>query len=168
MILLPRAADSLKIPFVASGGMADGRSLVAALAMGAEGMNMGTRFIATQEAPVHANVKQAIVNASELDTRLIMRPLRNTERVLDNPAVERLLAKEKELGAAITFADIAPEVAGVYPRIMQDGDMDAGGWSCGMVAGLIHDVPTVKVLIDRIMQEADDIIAKRLEGFRAA
>ena len=91
MILLPRAADELKIPFVASGGMADGRSLVAALAMGAEGMNMGTRFIATKEAPVHENVKQAIVAASELDTRLVMRPLRNTERVLRNDAVERLL-----------------------------------------------------------------------------
>jgi nitronate monooxygenase len=93
MILLPRAADELDIPFVASGGMADGRSLVAALAMGAEGMNMGTRFIATQEAPVHENVKQAIVAATELDTRLVMRPLRNTERVLNNAAVESLLQK---------------------------------------------------------------------------
>ena len=98
-ILLPRAAEELKIPFVASGGMADGRSLVAALALGADGMNMGTRFIATKEAPVHENVKQALVEASELDTRLIMRPLRNTERVLKNAAVERLLEKEKALGA---------------------------------------------------------------------
>ena len=98
-ILLPRAAEELKIPFVASGGMADGRSLVAALAMGADGMNMGTRFIATKEAPVHENVKQALVAASELDTRLVMRPLRNTERVLKNAAVERLLEKEKALGA---------------------------------------------------------------------
>src|SRR5690349_10380171 len=104
MILLPRAADELKIPFVASGGMADGRSLVAALAMGAEGMNMGTRFIATKEAPVHEHVKQAIVAASELDTRLVMRSLRNTERVLNNAAVERLVEKEKELGDKITFA----------------------------------------------------------------
>src|ERR1700761_5914156 len=111
MILLPRAADELKIPFVASGGMADGRSLVAALALGAAGMNMGTRFIATKEAPVHDNVKAAIVAASELDTRLIMRALRNTERVLKNKGVERLLVKEKELGASITFQDIAPEVA---------------------------------------------------------
>ena len=167
MILLPRAADELKIPFVASGGMADGRSLVAALAMGAEGMNMGTRFIATQEAPVHPNVKQAIVDASELDTRLIMRPLRNTERVLHNAAVDRLLEKEEELGDKLTFADIAEEVAGVYPRIMQNGEMDAGGWSCGMVAGLIHDVPTVKELIDRIMAEADGIIRTRLERMAA-
>jgi NAD(P)H-dependent flavin oxidoreductase YrpB (nitropropane dioxygenase family) len=162
MILLPRAADELKIPFVASGGMADGRSLVASLAMGAEGMNMGTRFIATKEAPVHEHVKQAIVAASELDTRLIMRPLRNTERVLKNDAVDRLLQKERELGANMKFEDILPEVAGVYPAIMLKGEMDAGAWSCGMVAGLIHDVPTCKELIDRIMAQADEIIRDRL------
>ena len=164
-ILLPRAADELKIPFVASGGMADGRSLVAALALGAQGMNMGTRFIATQEAPVHDNVKQAIVAASELDTRLVMRPLRNTERVLRNAAVDRLLAKEKALGASLKFEDIITEVAGVYPKIMLEGTMDAGAWSCGMVAGLIHDIPTCKELIDRIMAEADTIIRQRLMGF---
>jgi NADH:quinone reductase (non-electrogenic) len=167
-ILLPRAADELKIPFVASGGMADGRSLVAALALGAQGMNMGTRFIATKEAPVHDNVKQAIVAASELDTRLVMRPLRNTERVLRNAAVDRLLEKERSLGASLKFEDIIEEVAGVYPRIMQKGEMDAGVWSCGMVAGLIHDVPTVKELIDRIMREAEDIIRVRLAGMLAA
>ncbi|KAF0172955.1 MAG: nitronate monooxygenase [Hyphomonadaceae bacterium] len=164
-ILLPRAAEELKIPFVASGGMADGRSLVAALALGAEGMNMGTRFIATKEAPVHENVKQAIVAASELDTRLVMRPLRNTERVLTNVAVERLLAKEKELGANIKFEDIMAEVAGVYPKVMTEGAMDAGAWSCGMVAGLIHDIPTCKELIDRIMKEAEEIISGRLKRF---
>jgi nitronate monooxygenase len=167
-ILLPRAAEELKIPFVASGGMADGRSLVAALALGAEGMNMGTRFIATKEAPVHDNVKQALVAASELDTRLVMRPLRNTERVLNNAAVERLLQKEKDLGAQIKFEDIFGEVAGVYPRIMKNGDMDAGAWSCGMVAGLIHDIPSVKDLIDRIMAEADAIITQRLTRFQKA
>jgi NAD(P)H-dependent flavin oxidoreductase YrpB (nitropropane dioxygenase family) len=161
-ILLPRAAEELTIPFVASGGMADARSLVAALAMGADGMNMGTRFIATKEAPVHEHVKAALVAASELDTRLIMRPLRNTERVLTNVAVERLLEKERTLGKAITFADIAPEVAGVYPRVMLEGEMDAGGWSCGMVAGLIHDIPTVQELIDRIMSEAEQIMRGRL------
>jgi len=163
-ILLPRAAESLKIPFVASGGMADGRSLVAALALGADGINMGTRFIATREAPVHDHVKQALVDASELDTRLVMRPLRNTERVLNNAAVERLLAKERALGPALTFADIAEQVAGVYPRIMQQGEMDAGVWSCGMVAGLIHDVPTVRELIERIMAEAEAIVDRRLAG----
>jgi len=164
MILLPRAADELDIPFVASGGMADARSLVAALAMGADGMNMGTRFIATKEAPVHQKVKEAIVAATELDTRLVMRPLRNTERVLNNAAVERLLEKEARLGGSIKFEDIIEEVAGVYPRIMLDGEMDAGAWSCGMVAGLIHDIPTCKELIDRIMREAEAIIRSRLEG----
>lgn len=166
-ILLPRAADELTIPFVASGGMADGRSLVAALAMGADGMNMGTRFIATKEAPVHPRVKEAILNATELDTRLIMRPLRNTERVLTNAGVQRLLDKEKQLGEAITFADVAPEVAGVYPRVMKDGDMDAGGWSCGMVVGLINDIPTVQELLDRIMREAQEIITARLKSIAA-
>ncbi|MBI1187243.1 MAG: nitronate monooxygenase [Alphaproteobacteria bacterium] len=166
-ILLPRAAEELKIPFVASGGMADGRSLVAAMALGAEGMNMGTRFIATKEAPVHENVKQALVAASELDTRLIMRPLRNTERVLNNAAVERLLEKERTLGEKLTFADIIEEVAGVYPRIMKSGEMDAGGWSCGMVAGLIHDIPTVKELIDRTIAEAEGLLRKRLAGYLA-
>jgi nitronate monooxygenase len=164
MILLPRAAEELKIPFVSSGGMADARSLVASLAMGAEGMNMGTRFIATKEAPVHENVKQAIVAASELDTRLVMRPLRNTERVMNNAAVERLLEKERKLGADLKFEDVIEEVAGVYPRIMMEGDMDAGAWSCGMVAGLIHDIPTCKELIDRIMREAEALIQGRLRG----
>ena len=168
MILLPRAAEELNIPFVASGGMADARSLVAALAMGADGMNMGTRFIATEEAPVHIHVKEAIVAASELDTRLIMRPLRNTERVLNNASVQRLLEKERELGPELKFADIAEEIAGVYPAIMKEGRMDAGGWSCGMVAGLIHDVPTVKALIDRIMSEAEGLIRGRLEGMLTA
>ena len=168
MILLPRAADELDIPFVSSGGQADGRSLVASLAMGAEGMNMGTRFIATKEAPVHQNVKDAIVAASELDTRLVMRPLRNTERVLTNSAVERLLEIEKEKGADLQFSDVIEQVAGVYPKIMMEGTMDAGAWSCGMVAGLINDIPTCQELIDRIMAEADQIINQRLKGFMAA
>ena len=166
-VLLPRAAEELKIPFVASGGCGTGSQLVAALAMGAEGINMGTRFIATKDAPVHQNVKDALVAATELDTRLIMRPLRNTERVLTNVAVERLLQTEKEKGDAVSFADIAAEVAGVYPKVMIDGQMDAGGWSCGQVAGLIHDIPTVKELIDRIMSEAEEIIAQRLKRFAA-
>jgi nitronate monooxygenase len=164
-ILLPRAAEELEIPFVASGGMADARSLVGALSMGAEGMNMGTRFIATKEAPVHENVKQAILSASELDTRLVMRPLRNTERVLNNPAVERLLQKEKDLGADLKFEDIIDEVAGIYPKVMIDGEPEAGAWSCGMVAGLIHDIPTCKELIDQIMKESEEIITDRLAGF---
>jgi NAD(P)H-dependent flavin oxidoreductase YrpB (nitropropane dioxygenase family) len=136
MILLPRIAEELKIPFVASGGMADGRSLVAALALGADGINMGTRFIATKEAPAHDNVKQALVTANELQTRLIMRPLRNTERVLTNATVEEILGVERDKGAAMTIEDIRHLVGGAGNlRVLQDGELDAGagaaGWSPG-------------------------------------
>ena len=169
MILLPRAAEELKIPFVSSGGMADGRSLVASLALGADGMNMGTRFIATKEAPVHENVKRRLVEADELQTRLVMRSLKNTERVLNNAATEEVLRIEREKGDAVTIEDIRHLVAGEQGRkVLQDGDLDAGVWSCGMVAGLIHDIPTCKELIDRIMAEARSIILERLEGFLAA
>src|SRR3546814_12555305 len=120
-------------------------------------MNMGTRFIATKEAPVHENVKRAIVAASELDTRLVMRSLRNTERVMTNVAVEELLRIEKEKGDDLKFEDIVEQVAGVYPRIMLEGDMNKGTWSCGMVAGLIHDIPTCRELTARIMREAAEI-----------
>ena len=167
MILLPRAAEELSIPFVASGGMGNGQQLAAALSMGADGINMGTRFIATEEAPVHQNVKDALVAASELDTELIMRPLRNTERVLANGAVNKILEKEKALGDEIQITDIIEEVAGVYPKIMQEGTMDAGAWSCGMVAGLIHDVPTCKDLVERIVSDAEEIIKSRLSKFVA-
>ncbi len=165
MILLPRAAEELSIPFVASGGIGNAKQLVAALALGADGINMGTRFMATQEAPIHQNVKDALVEASELDTRLIMRPLRNTERVLKNAAVDRVIEKEKQMGSDLKIDDIIDEVAGIYPKIMQDGAMDAGAWSCGMVAGLIHDIPTCRQLIDGIMLEANDIIHRRLLSF---
>jgi nitronate monooxygenase len=127
-------------------------------------MNMGTRFIATKEAPVHEHVKQAIVAASELDTRLIMRPLRNTERVMNNSAVERLLEVEREKGADLAIQDIIEQVAGIYPKVMVEGDLDAGAWSCGMVAGLINDVPTCKELIDRIMSQAESLVRQRLTG----
>ena len=167
MILLPRAAEELSIPFVASGGMGNGQQLAAALSMGADGINMGTRFIATKEAPVHQNVKEALVAASELDTELIMRPLRNTERVLANDAVQKILEKEKSLGDEIQITDILDEVAGVYPKIMQEGTMDAGAWSCGMVAGLIHDIPTCKELVERIVSDAEEIIKSRLSQFVA-
>lgn len=164
LILLPLAARKLSVPFVASGGFGTAEQLVAALALGAQGINMGTRFIATQEAPVHENVKRALLDATELDTRLIMRPLRNTERVLTNAGVERLIAKEKSLGDAITFEDILPEVAGVYPRILRDGEMDAGAWSCGLVAGLIDDIPTCAELVERIVREAEELIDTRLRA----
>jgi len=168
MILLPRAAEELNIPFVASGGMADGRSLVAALALGADGMNMGTRFIATKEAPVHDNVKRALVEADELQTRLIMRPLRNTERVLVNAATEKILEIEREKGDEVAIDDIRHLVKGeLGKKVLHEGAMDAGAWSCGMVAGLIHDIPSVKELVDRIMSEADTIIRGRLEGLLA-
>ena len=169
MILLPRAAEELTVPFVASGGMADARSLVASLAMGADGMNMGTRFIATKEAPVHENVKQALLEADELSTRLIMRPMRNTERVLTNTAVEKILEIEKEKGTDVDIEDIRHLVAGTESRkVLQEGKMDAAAWSCGMVAGLIHDVPTVQELMDRIISEAELLIRERLAGFLSA
>ena len=165
-ILLPRVAEELSIPFVASGGIGTGSQLVASLALGAEGINMGTRFLATKEAPVHDNVKQAIIDATELDTRLIMRNLTNTERVLKNKAVDELVALEKERGADITFEEVAPFVVAKYKDIMQNGQMDEGAWSCGMVAGLIHDIPTCQELVDRLMSEANEIISKRLAGMQ--
>ena len=165
MVLLPRAAEELSIPFVASGGIGNAQQLVAALALGADGINMGTRFIATKEAPVHQNVKDALVAASELDTRLIMRPLRNTERVMMNPAVEKIIEIEKQKGADIGIEDVMELVAGVYPKVMTDGDMDVGAWSCGMVAGLINDIPTCKELLTRMVSEAEDIIRGRLAAF---
>ncbi|NKI31733.1 NAD(P)H-dependent flavin oxidoreductase [Croceivirga thetidis] len=161
-ILLSRAAEELDIPFVASGGIATGAQLVASLALGADGINMGTRFVATKDAPVHQNVKDEIVKATELDTRLVMRGLRNTERVLNNKAVEELVAVEKEKGDAITFEDVAPFVVSKYADIMKNGIMDEGAWSCGMVAGLINDIPTCQELIDSIMSEANEIINNRL------
>lgn len=165
MILLPRAFQELKIPFVASGGIGTASQMVAALAMGAEGINMGTRFLATKEAPVHQNVKDAIVKATELDTRLVMRGLRNTERVLNNTAVEKLEVIESEKGKDVKFEDIAPYVAGgVYAKVMKGGEVNAGAWSCGMVAGLINDIPTCKELIDSIMKESEDIIKNRLNS----
>src|SRR5690606_19025947 len=168
MILLPRAAEELTVPFVASGGIGNGQQLAAALALGADGINMGTRFMVTKEAPIHQNVKETIVAASELDTRLIMRPLRNTERVLNNSAVEKVIEIEREKGANTRIEDIVDLVGGVYPRVMQQGDVEAGAWSCGMVAGLIHDIPTCKELIDRIMGDAEEIITQRLAKMVAA
>jgi len=158
MVLLPRAAEELDIPFVASGGIGNAQQFVAALALGADGINMGTRFIATKEAPVHQNVKDALISASELDTRLIMRPLRNTERVLTNPAVEKIIEIEKSKGEELGIEDIMGLVAGVYPKVMQEGELDSGAWSCGMVAGLIHDIPSCEELLSRMVSEAEDII----------
>lgn len=162
MILLPRAAEELSIPFVASGGIGNAQQFVAALALGADGINMGTRFIATKEAPVHQNVKDAILAASELDTRLVMRSLRNTERVLTNPAVEKVIEIEREKGADLQIEDIHDFVSGIYPKVMGDGDMEAGAWSCGMVAGLINDIPSCQDLIEGMVAEAENIIRRKL------
>ena len=157
--------SNLGLPLICAGGIGSEIELKEAMEVGYDGVQMGTRFIATKEAPVHENVKQAILNASELDTRLVMRPLRNTERVLNNPAVERLLQKEKDLGSDLKFEDIIDEVAGIYPKVMIEGEPEAGAWSCGMVAGLINDIPTCKELIDQIMKESEEIITSRLSGF---
>ena len=167
LILLPRAAEELSIPFVASGGFGTAGGLVAALALGADGINMGTRFIATVEAPVHQNVKQALVDADERQTRLIMRPLRNTERVMVNDAVEKILEIEKTKGDDLQIGDILPLVADVYPKVMREGEMNIGAWSTGMVAGLIHDIPTCKELIERIVEGAEKLIRDRLPGLLA-
>ena len=158
MILLPLAARRLKIPFIASGGLGDGRGLAAALAMGAAGINMGTRFMATKEAPVHDKVKQRMVEASELDTALIFRTLSNTARVFKNKVAEKVLEIEARPGAT-KFEDLAPLVAGSEGReLLKSGSMDSGIWSAGMVVGLIDDIPTCKELVERIVTDAEAII----------
>jgi len=162
MILLPRAAEELSIPFVASGGMGNGQQLAAALSMGADGINMGTRFMVTKEAPIHENVKQKMVDASELDTSLIYRSLRNTARVFKNSVAEQVVEIESQDGET-RFEDIQPLVQGVKGRELFDsGDLDKGIWSAGMVVGLIDDVPTCDELISRIVREAEEIINERL------
>lgn len=164
LILLPLAARRLSIPFLASGGLADGRGLAAALAMGADGINMGTRFMVTKEAPVHEAVKQAMVAASELDTALIYRTLRNTARVFRNSVAEQVLEIEARPGAT-DFADIQPLVAGARGKaLFESGELEQGIWSAGMVIGLIDDIPSCAELITRMVNEAEDIISNRLTG----
>lgn len=163
LVLLPIARDKIKIPMIASGGLGDARGLVAVLALGADGMNMGTRFMATQEAPVHENVKQQMVENDELTTDLIFRTLKNTARVAKNVVSQEVVSIEAKGDA--TIGDIAHLVSGQRGRVvLEKGDMDYGIWSAGMVQGLIHDVPTVKELVDRIMEEAHQII-ERLRSF---
>ena len=162
MILLPLAAKRLKIPFLASGGLGDGRGLAAALAMGADGINMGTRFMATIEAPIHDKVKQKMVEASELDTALIYRTLNNTARVFKNSIAEKVLEIEAQEGPT-RFEDIQPLVQGTKGReLFDDGDLDKGIWSAGMIVGLIDDIPSCEELITRIVAEAEEIISQRL------
>ena len=162
LILLPLAAKRLKIPFVASGGLGDGRGLAAALAMGAEGINMGTRFMVTKEAPIHEKVKQAMVDASELDTSLIYRSLNNTARVFKNSVAQKVVEIESKPGAT-KFEDIQSLVAGVKGRELFDGgDLDNGIWSAGMIVGLIDDIPSCEELVHRIVADAEQIIGERL------
>ena len=167
LILVPLTRDAVNIPIIASGGFADGRGLIAALALGADGMNMGTRFVATREAPVHENVKQALVDHGETDTRLIMRSLRNTERVMHNPTVDKVLEIESKGNTKIE--DIAPFVAGAEGLAMlEKGDTEKGTLAAGQCMGMIRDIPTVAELLDRIVNEAKTIIndrfAKMMEG----
>jgi nitronate monooxygenase len=165
LVLIPLTRDVISIPMIASGGFGDSRGLVAALALGAEGINMGTRFMATKEAPIHDNVKQRLVEANELETNLIFRTLHNTARVFKNSISDKVIEMEKE-GKGI--AEIGPLVSGAKGReLLENGDMESAIWSAGMVAGLIHDIPTVKELLDRMVAEAEEIIAIRLNGMRS-
>jgi nitronate monooxygenase len=167
LILIPAAADRVKIPMLASGGFGDGRGLAAALALGADGINMGTRFCVTKEAPIPDAFKQRMVENDERATDLIFRTLHNTARVMKNAVSQEVMAIERKGGA--TFEDVQALVAGVRGRdALADGDTDGGIWSAGMIQGLIHDIPTVKDLVDRIIAEAESIITRRLEGMVVA
>jgi len=166
LILFPSTADKIKIPIIASGGIADARGLVAALALGCDGANMGTRFMATVEAPIHENVKRQIVANDERATNLIFRTLHNTARVAKNAISDEVITIEKR--GNVTFADIKDLVAGARgATVLDQGEMDAGIWSAGQSQALVHDIPTCAELVSRIMREAEAIIGERLEGMIA-
>ncbi|HAE27025.1 MAG TPA: nitronate monooxygenase, partial [Hyphomonas adhaerens] len=163
LILIPAAADKVKVPMLASGGFGDGRGLAAALALGADGINMGTRFCVTKEAPINESFKQQMVENDERATNLIFRTLHNTARVMKNAVSDEVVAIERKGGAK--FEDVQHLVAGVRGRkAMAEGDTDGGIWSAGMIQGLIHDIPSVEELIDRIVADAETIIKSRLES----
>jgi nitronate monooxygenase len=163
LILIPAAADKVKIPMLASGGFGDGRGLVAALALGADGINMGTRFCVTKEAPIPQSFKERMVANDERQTDLIFRTLHNTARVMKNAVADHVVEIERKGGA--TFEDVRELVAGTRGRnALENGDTDGGIWSAGLIQGLIHDIPSVKELVDRIMVEAEGLIKGRLEG----
>ncbi len=165
LILIPAAADKVKIPMLASGGFGDGRGLVAALSLGADGINMGTRFCATQEAQIHPNIKQAYIDNDERGTNLIFRSLKNTARVGKSDVSDEVVRRLAQPGA--TFKDVQELVAGEAGRAMlKNGDLSQGIFWAGMIQGLIHDTPTCKELIERIIAEAEDIVANRLAGLR--
>ncbi|MDX2445917.1 MAG: nitronate monooxygenase [Desulfobacterales bacterium] len=160
MILVPLTRDAIDLPIIASGGLGNGRGLVGALGLGADGINMGTRFVATREAPVHPNVKQALVEHSELDTRLIMRTLRNTERVMHNPVVDKVLEIESRGNTKIE--EIVPFVSGLVGKeMLEQGQMDKGILAAGQTMGFVQDIPTCRELLDRIMAEAEQIIIEK-------
>ena len=160
MILVPLTRDAIDLPIIASGGLGDGRGLVGALGLGADGINMGTRFVATREAPVHPNVKQALVEHNERDTRLIMRTLRNTERVMHNPVVDKVLEIESRGNTKIE--DIVPFVSGLVGKeMLEQGQIDKGILAAGQTMGFIRDIPTCRELLDRIMAEAEQIITEK-------
>ncbi|MCC8242963.1 NAD(P)H-dependent flavin oxidoreductase [Saccharothrix luteola] len=164
LVLIPAVTRRLSIPVIASGGFTDGRGLVAALALGAEGISMGTRFLCTEESPVHRRVKEQIVANSELDTELIFRPLRNTARVASN-GVSRKVVEVLDGGGG--FPDVRDLVAGARGRkVFEDGDLEAGIWSAGLAQGLIDDIPTVREVVERTVAEAEALISERLAGFR--
>jgi nitronate monooxygenase len=166
LILIPLTVDAVKLPVIASGGFADARGMVAALALGADAMNMGTRFLATQEAPAHDNVKQWYVDATETDTMYVMRSLRNTERVLRNPIAEKVVELESQ-GAGI--AELAPLVSGKNGlRVLEEGELDVGMMTAGLSVGLVHDIPTVQELMDQIINEAKEIVGTRLAEMTAS
>jgi nitronate monooxygenase len=163
LILLPRAADALTIPFIASGGIGDGRGLAAALILGADGVNMGTRFMATKEAPIHEKVKQRLVEAGELDTIHLYRPLKNTSRYFRNSIAEQASEIEREKGAALTIADLAPLVSGLRgKKVYEEGDLEAGVWTAGLAASLINDIPSCSELLERMVSEARKIMRARI------
>jgi nitronate monooxygenase len=162
LILIPAAADALEIPLIASGGIADARGLVAALALGADAVNMGTRFMCTVESPIHENVKRHIVEADERQTVHIFRSLRNTARVARNGVSEQVVEIERNGGG---FEDLRELVSGARGRLVYEtGDTEAGVWSVGACQGLIHDIPTCQELVETIITDADAIVAERLTG----
>ena len=167
IVLLPATVDAIDVPIIASGGMADGRSLVAALALGAEGVNMGTRFCATQEAKIHQNVKEQIVANTERDTILVGRSLRNTSRVARNAVSEQVFEIQRD--TTKTFAEVQELMAGARGRenVLRDGNMDGGIWTTGQSQALIHDIPTCAELVHNIMAQANEILAKRMRAFAA-
>ncbi|MCX0270388.1 nitronate monooxygenase family protein [Nocardia zapadnayensis] len=166
LVLIPAAARALTIPIIASGGIADARGLVAALALGADGVNMGTRFLCTEESSIDRKVKEQIVANSERDTKLIFRTMHNTARVADNEVSRKVVEIEKAGGK---FEDVRELVSGARGRrVFEEGDLDAGIWSVGLCQGLIEDIPTCAELIGRMVGEAEELISARLAGFVAA